>query len=293
MKKDLIDLNDWTRQNVEKVFEKTSELKQKPVQPLLADKALAMIFAKPSTRTRVSFETGMTQLGGHALYLGPNDLQLNRGETISDTSRVLSRYVDFIMARLFAHDDAVELAKHATVPVVNGLTDLLHPCQALADLYTVKEHKGLDVEVAWVGGRSNVLHSLMQVTDKFDIPLRFAGPDSRQPLPKIMDRVNNTSIVDSAQEAVKGADAVFTDTWVSMGEEKEAQELIASLKPFQVNPELMKHAPDAVFMHCLPAHRGHEVTDEVMDGPQSVVFDEAENRMHTQKALLVLLDKNR
>lgn len=287
--KDLIDLNDYSKSQIETIFERTKELKEKPFQNLLPDKTLAMIFAKPSTRTRVSFETGMTQLGGHAEYLGPNDLQLNRGETISDTAQVLSRFVDIIMARLFDHQDILDLAEHSTIPVINGLTDFLHPCQALADLYTVKEHKGLDVEIAWVGGRSNVLYSLMQITDKFDIPLRFAGPQERAPEEKIMSRVNNTTVLDSAEEAVKGADAVFTDTWVSMGEEKEAEELIKKLKPFQVNKELMDKVPEAIFMHCLPAHRGHEVTDEVIDSAQSVVFDEAENRLHTQKAVICTL----
>jgi ornithine carbamoyltransferase len=193
------------------------------------------------------------------------------------------------MARLFAHQDMLDLAKYSRVPVINGLTDLLHPCQALADLYTLKEHKGLDIEVAWVGGRGNVLNSLMQITSKFDIPLRFAGPKGREPLELIMKRVKNTTLVATAEEAVKGVDAVFTDTWVSMGEEKQAEELIRTLKPFQVNAKLMRLAPNAVFMHCLPAHRGHEVTDEVIDGPQSVVFDEAENRLHTQKAVICTL----
>lgn len=287
--KDLLDLNDYSKADIEQLFDCTEELKKQPFQNLLPDRTLAMIFAKPSTRTRVSFETGMTQLGGHAQYLGPNDLQLNRGETIGDTAQVLSRFVDIIMARLFDHQDALDLAKHASIPVINGLTDFLHPCQALADLYTVKEHKGLDVEIAWVGGRGNVLNSLMQITNKFSIPLRFAGPKEREPTEDILSRVSNTTIVGSAEEAVKGADAVFTDTWISMGEEKGAEELMSLLKPYQVNAELMAKAPEAIFMHCLPAHRGHEVTNEVIDSAQSVVFDEAENRLHTQKAVICTL----
>ncbi|MCD4739813.1 ornithine carbamoyltransferase [archaeon] len=287
--KDLIDLNDYSRNQIETIFDRTEELKANPYQNRLSNKTLAMIFAKPSTRTRVSFETGMTQLGGHAQYLGPNDLQLNRGETIADTAHVLSRFVNIIMARLFKHQDALDLARHAKIPVINGLTDFLHPCQALADLYTLKEHKGLDIEIAWVGGRGNVLNSLMQITNKFDIPIRFAGPKEREPEEDMLSRVKNTTIVGSAEEAVKGADAVFTDTWISMGEEKDAAQLFKTLKPYQVNAELMSKAPDAIFMHCLPAHRGQEVTNEVIDSAQSVVFDEAENRLHTQKAVICTL----
>lgn len=303
--KDLVSLHDYSRKDIEMIFERTKELKEKQKKGiehklLLKDKTLAMLFAKPSTRTRVSFETGMTQLEGHALYLGMNDMQLGRGETISDTAKVLSRYVDIIMARLFAHQDIVELAKGASVPVINGLTDLLHPCQALADIYTVYEHKGkLDgLKLTFVGdGDNNVTHSLMQICPKFGMDITVGCPKEYAPNPGIIENAKKSAaesgskftLVESPQEAVKGVDIVVTDTWVSMGR-KDAEERTRTFKPYQVNKTLLKQAkPDAIVMHCLPAHRGYEITDEVMDGPQSVVFDEAENRLHTQKALMVLL----
>ena len=260
-------------------------------------KVLAMIFDKPSTRTRVSFDVGMRQLGGETIVLDGSSTQLGRGETIADTARVLSRYVDAIMIRTTAHDRLVELAHHATVPVVNGLTDETHPCQIMADVMTYEEHRGplQGRKVAWTGDGNNVLHSLCEATARFGFALHAAVPQGFEPKPRYVDWGRNEggtiTIGHDAEEAVRDADLVVTDTWVSMGEGGASSENDAAghntFHPFQVNEALMCHArDDALFMHCLPAHRNEEVTDAVMDGPQSVVFDEAENRLHAQKAIL-------
>ena len=258
----------------------------------LEGKVLAMIFDKPSTRTRVSFDVGMRQLGGSTIVLSPGDTQLGRGETIADTARVLSRYVDMIMIRTTAHDRLAELAAHATVPVINGLTDDTHPCQIMADIMTVEEHRGpiAGKRVAWVGDGNNVTHSFIEAAAQFGFAMAIATPEGREPEAAYVDwaRAKGADIrfFDSAEGAAKGADVVVTDTWVSMGQEADAAGHNL-FKPYQVNAALMAHAnPDALFLHCLPAHRGEEVTDEVMDGPQSVVFDEAENRLHAQKAIM-------
>ncbi|MCW5692679.1 MAG: ornithine carbamoyltransferase [Pseudolabrys sp.] len=258
----------------------------------LEGKTLAMIFDKPSTRTRVSFDVGMRQLGGEAIMLTSQEMQLGRGETLGDTARVLSRFVDAIMIRTLDHESVAEIAKYATVPVINGLTRRSHPCQVLADVMTFEEHRGpiTGRTIAWTGDANNVLASLMHAAERFDFELRVACPAELKPKKWLMDWVKssgaNIKVGDDPEAAVKGADCVFTDTWVSMGD-REAQHRHNILKPYQVNSALMAKAkPDALFMHCLPAHRGEEVTDEVMDGPQSVVFDEAENRLHAQKGLL-------
>ena len=258
----------------------------------LTGKTLAMIFDKPSTRTRVSFDLAMRQLGGEAIMITGQEMQLGRGETIADTARVLSRYVDAIMIRILDHAALLELAGHATVPVINGLTRRSHPCQVMADVMTFEEHRGPinGRTVAWTGDDNNVLASWMHAAARFDFRLQVATPPELTPKKQLMDwiRSSGAAIVTGhdAEQAVTGADCVVTDTWVSMGD-KESERRHNLLKPYQVNARLMAKArPDAIFMHCLPAHRGEEVTDEVIDGPQSVVFDEAENRLHAQKGIL-------
>jgi ornithine carbamoyltransferase len=259
----------------------------------LAGQTLAMIFDKPSTRTRISFEVAMRQLGGEVITLTGQEMQLGRGETIADTARVMSRYVDCIMIRTLDHGIVTEMAQHASVPVINGLTRRSHPCQVMADVMTFEEHRGPIKRrtVAWTGDANNVLASWMHAAAQFDFRLKVATPPELKPGKWLADWVKASGaaveIGDDPEEAVAGADCVVTDTWVSMGDEAAKANRHNLLKPYQVNARLMAKArPDAVFMHCLPAHRGEEVTDEVMDGPQSVVFDEAENRLHAQKGIL-------
>lgn len=254
--------------------------------------ALAMIFEKPSTRTRVSFDVGMRQLGGETIMLTGQEMQLGRDETIADTARVLSRYVDIIMIRTKEHDRLMELADAATVPVINGLTDDTHPCQIMADLMTYEEHRGpvAGKKIAWSGDGNNVLHSMIEASARFGFDLSVAVPEGNEPIQTFIDwsRANGgkVDVTHDPHEAVRGADAVVTDTWVSMGMEEKARGHNVFM-PYQVNERLMESAnKDALFMHCLPAHRGEEVTDGVIDGPQSVVFDEAENRLHVQKAII-------
>jgi ornithine carbamoyltransferase len=258
----------------------------------LDGKTLAMIFEKPSTRTRVSFDVGMRQLGGESIMLTGAEMQLGRGETIADTARVLSRYVDAIMIRILNHDALLELAAHATVPVINGLTRRSHPCQVMADLMTFEEHRG-PIEgrtIAWTGDDNNVLASWAHAAERFKFKLNVATPPELAPKKAMREWIKATSapivLGNDPEAAVRGADCVVTDTWFSMGD-KEGKHRHNILKPYQVNARLMSLAKkDALFMHCLPAHRGDEVTDEVIDGPQSVVFDEAENRLHAQKGIL-------
>ena len=298
-----LSLKDWSRDELELLFEQAAAIKANPdaYASALAGQSLAMIFQKPSTRTRVSFEVGMYQLGGRALFLGADDIQLNRGETIADTARVLSRYVQGIMARVFAHQDVTDLARHGSVPVINGLSDLLHPCQALADYFTLRERRGglVGLKLAYVGDGNNVAHELMFGAVKLGLQFSIGCPKGYEPNPLIFK-----SAVREAQklgspipevsadpfEAVAGADAIYTDAWTSMGQESEAQARLEAFQGFEVTPAMMAAAgPDVMFMHCLPAHRGEEVAADVIDGPQSVVFDEAENRLHVQKAILVTL----
>ncbi len=258
----------------------------------LEGKVLAMIFDKPSTRTRVSFDVGMRQLGGETIMLTGTEMQLGRSETIADTARVLSRYVDAIMIRTTSHDRLIELTENATVPVINGLTDDTHPCQIMADVMTFEEHRGpvSGKTFAWVGDGNNVLHSLLEASARFSFRVNIAVPEGSEPQPQFVDwaRANGgeVSLTRDPQEAVADADCIVTDCWVSMGQEHRARGHNVFL-PYQVNARLMGQArPEALFMHCLPAHRGEEVTDEVIDGPHSVVLDEAENRLHAQKAIL-------
>jgi ornithine carbamoyltransferase len=301
--KHLLSLRDLSRADIEEIFDLAEQMKASPASysGALQGKSLAMIFQKPSTRTRVSFEVGMFQLGGAALYLGADAIQLQRGESIGDTAMVLSRYVNGIMARVFAHQDLLDLAKHATVPVINGLSDLLHPVQALADYFTLKERRGTleGLKVAYVGDGNNVCHELIFGAVKLGMTIAVACPEGYDPNPLIVKSAAREAqrggvaapvVTRDPMEAVEGADLVYTDVWTSMGQEDEAEARIAAFEGFCVTEDLMAGAgPEAVFMHCLPAHRGEEVAAEVIDGPQSVVFDEAENRLHVQKAALVLL----
>ncbi len=301
--KHLLSLRDFSRAEIEEIFELAGKMKADPGEyaTALRGKSLAMIFQKPSTRTRVSFEVGMFQLGGTALYLGADAIQLQRGESVGDTAMVLSRYVDGIMARVFAHQDLLDLAKHATVPVINGLSDLLHPVQALADYFTLQERRGSleGLKVAYVGDGNNVCHELIFGAVKLGMTIAVACPEGYDPNPLIVKSASREAqrgggpppiVTRDPMEAAAGADLVYTDVWTSMGQEAEAEARFAAFEGFSVTPDLMASAgPEAVFMHCLPAHRGEEVAAEVIDGPQSVVFDEAENRLHVQKAALVLL----
>ncbi|MEW6726433.1 MAG: ornithine carbamoyltransferase [Bacillota bacterium] len=302
--RDLISLSDFSAAEIRAVLDAALDfkagLKRGEQHRLCAGKTLAMIFQKPSTRTRVSFETGMFQMGGHALYLNAQDIQLGRGETVADTARVFSRFVDGIMIRTFAQEDVEELARYASVPVINGLTDLEHPCQILADLLTILEHKGrlAGLKLAWVGDGNNVCHSLMFGAALTGMQMAAATPPGFAPRKDIVEAARSLAaahggaitVINDPVAAVHEADVVVTDTWASMGQEGEHDERARVFRPYQVNSDLTKHArPDFIFMHCLPAHRNEEVTDEVMDGPHSVVWDEAENRLHVQKALLSMI----
>lgn len=299
-----VSMQDWTGQEISTILRLASRLKDEHnagiQHPHLAGKSLAMIFQKTSTRTRVSFEVGMRQLGGHALFLSSSDIQLKLGETIADTARVLGRMVDGIMARTYAHSDVEDLARWSGVPVINGLSDLLHPCQALADALTIQEKKGslAGIRLAYVGDSNNVTHSLLQVAAKTGMSMRVGSPAGYQPNPKILDEAQHAAratgasleVTEDPHEAVRDADVIYTDTWASMGQEAEHDARARVMRPYQVNAKLVAGAaPEWIFLHCLPAHRGEEVTDEIIDGPHSVVFDEAENRLHAQKALLALL----
>jgi len=301
--KSLASLYDLSKEEMEQIFKTSELLKLQNLRgqehPLLKGKTLAMIFEKPSTRTRVSFEVGMWQLGGYALYLSSTDLQLGRGETVGDTAQVLSRYVHGIMARVFAHQTIVDLVKYSRVPVINGLSDFSHPCQGLADLFTVYEKKGRleGLKLAYVGDGNNVAHSLLYGCSKMGMNITLGCPKGYEPDSKVVSQAKEESkrtgcdvkVVHDPEEAVQGADVIYTDVWASMGKEKERDQRVKLLKPYQVNPLLTKGAKeDFIFMHCLPAHRGEEVTDEVADSKNSVIFDQAENRMHTQKAILAL-----
>lgn len=302
--KDLISLHDLTSEEVKGLLELGLKLKKEQKSGIehhiLKGKSLGMIFTKSSTRTRVSFEVGMTQLGGYPLFLSSNDIQLGRGETIYDTAKVLERMLDGIMIRTYAHQDVLDLAKYADIPVINALTDLLHPCQVLADLMTAYEHKGKleGLKLAYIGDGNNMAHSLMYGCAKAGMNCAIATPDNYQCDSEVVANAKDDFkksgkeliLTNDPAEAIKNADVVYTDTWVSMGQESEKAERQKIFMPYQVNGALMSHADsEAVFMHCLPAYRGYEVTEEVIDGPQSVIFDEAENRLHAQKAVMATL----
>ncbi|MBC7788526.1 MAG: ornithine carbamoyltransferase [Anaerolineae bacterium] len=294
--RDFLAIPDFSREELLNLFDlaeamRTGAYTEKP----LAGKSLAMIFMKPSTRTRVSFEVGAWQLGGHALFLSPRDIQLGRGEPIADTARVLSRYVDGIMIRTFAHAEIEELAKHATVPVINGLTDLLHPCQILADLQTVRQHLGgwEGKKIAWIGDGNNMANSWLNAAYRLGFELAIACPEGYDPDASILARAQGATKVTVTRdpaEAADGAHVVNTDVWASMGQEEEQKIREKAFAGYTVDNALMKRASrDAIFLHCLPAHRGEEVAAEVIDGPQSRVWDEAENRLHIQKAIMAVL----
>ena len=303
MKRDLISILD-VKDDINEILNLASDLKLRwkrgeDYLPL-KNKSMAMIFEKPSTRTRVSFEVAMTHLGGHALYLSPQNLQIGRGETIADTSKVLSRYVDVIMYRAFKHSIMVGLARNASVPVINALDDLEHPCQILADLLTIKEHKGnfKGLNLAYVGDGNNVCNSLSLGSALVGINMNIGCPAGYHPNTRIFEKASQIAqdngahlhIISNPIEAVRNADVIYTDVWISMGDEGEKDKRREVFRPYQVNSRLVSHGkPDCVVMHCLPAHRGEEITDEVMDGEHSIVFDQAENRLHAQKALLVKL----
>jgi ornithine carbamoyltransferase len=292
-----LSLMDWSADEISSLLQLAADLKAEPGRwrDALAGKVLAMVFQKRSTRTRVSFEVGMTQLGGTALFLSSDDIHLGASETIEDTARVLARYVDGIAARVFDHENLTGLAA-AGVPVINGLSDLLHPCQALADLLTIREHKGrLDgVTLCYVGDGNNVCHSLVHAAARTGLRLRVATPEGYEPDASIVDAARgggaDVEIGRDAAAAAAGADVLYTDVWASMGQEDQAARRRKVFAPYRVDEALFaRAAPEAIFLHCLPAHRGDEVTDAVMDHPRSAVFDQAENRMHTQKALLLHL----
>jgi ornithine carbamoyltransferase len=295
-KRDFLAIPDLSRDEIVALFDLAARMKRGAYRDRpLAGKSLAMIFTKSSTRTRVSFEVGAYQLGGHALFLSSRDIQIGRGEPIKDTARVLSRYVDGIMIRTFAHADVEELGRYATVPVINGLTDLLHPCQVLTDLFTMREHLGgwEGKTVAWIGDGNNMANSWLNAAAVLGFELRLACPEGYEPNHDIFEFAKSRTtvlITEDIEAAVRGAHAVNTDVWASMGQEEEAKQRALAFQGYQVSAPLMTlAAPGAIFLHCLPAHRGEEVTEEVFEGAQSRVFDQAENRLHVQKAIMAML----
>ena len=298
MKRDFLSFKDWSKDELDSLLRRASELKdmqKKGVthQPLRG-KTLAMIFEKSSTRTRVSFEVGIFQLGGHAIFMSPRETQIGRGEPVKDTARVLSRYVDGIMIRTFSHKMVEELARYASIPVINGLTDLLHPCQIMADLLTIIERKGgyEGQKVAWIGDGNNMANSWIEAAGKFGFDLTLACPKGYTPDPGILGDAHKITtgkirLTSDPMDAARDADVINTDVWASMGQEVEKEQREKAFKGYQVNEELMKAAKgDAIVLHCLPAHRGEEITEEVIEGPNSKVWDQAENRLHVQKAIM-------
>ncbi|MGQ9586428.1 MAG: ornithine carbamoyltransferase [Anaerolineae bacterium] len=301
--KHLLTIADLTPQEVTRILDLAVQLKEEWKEggnrPILAHKTLGMIFQKPSLRTRVSFEMAMRHLGGDALYLSPNEIQLGQRESVADVARVLSRYVDGIMARVFSHAHVEELARYSRVPVINGLSDFSHPCQALGDMLTILEQKGRlkGLRLAWVGDGNNVAVSLMFASAKLGLHMTVACPKGHEPPARAVETARAAAvegatlrITHDPQEGVTDADVIYTDVWTSMGQEEETEKRLKVFPPFQVNAALVARAkPDVIVMHCLPAHRGQEITDEVADGPHSVLFDQAENRMHAQKGILAVL----
>jgi ornithine carbamoyltransferase len=299
--KDLISIFDLTRNEIEEIFSLSETLKKRlkeriPYTPL-AGKTLAMIFEKPSLRTRVTFTAGMTQLGGNAIFLGPNDINMGVRESVADTAKNLERWVDAIMARTYAHETVLSLAREASIPVINGLTDKLHPCQVLSDCFTVREKLGSlsDIKVAFLGDGNNVAHSWLNAAARLGFSFAIACPRGYEPLPEVFNECRAEAgervlVTHDIVEALSGADVIYTDVWASMGQEREAERRRKVFAPYQLNKAALSLArPNALVMHCLPAHRNEEITDEVIDGPHSIVFDQAENRLHVQKAILVLL----
>jgi len=297
-KRDLLSLNDLSREEIGKIFSLSRRLKRAQksgrAHRLLAGKTLALVFEKPSLRTRVSFETGIFQLGGNAVFLGPGEIQLGVRESAADSARNLSRWVDLIVMRTFSQHTLEEMAAHATIPVINGLTDMFHPCQVLADCLTLLEHKGdlKGLKVAFLGDGNNMVHTWMQAAQKFSFSFVVACPKGYEPNAEIAraakEKGGRVSVTHEIEKAVRDADVVYTDVWTSMGQEREFEKRRRAFQGYQVNQAVVAKANrDAVVMHCLPAHRGEEITDDVLDGPQSVVLDQAENRLHVQKAIMV------
>ena len=306
MKKDFISIKDLTLKEIQEIFALTDKLKKHKARfsKALAGKTLALIFQKPSNRTRVSFEVGMYQLGGYSIYLGPDEINLGVRESIKDVSKTLSRYADAIVLRTFSHKNILEMAQAATIPVINGLSDLMHPCQALADIYTIKEKfkKLKGIKLAYVGDGNNVCHSLLYGASKVGLDLSIATPKGYEPQDSIVREAKafakkskaKINLSNHAKDAVYKADIIYTDVWASMGQEKEMRKRKKIFKNFQVNKRLLSKAKkDCLIMHCLPAHRGGEITDEVIDSKNSIVFEQAENRLHVQKAILIKLLKNK
>ncbi len=302
MNKDFLSLNDWSREDLDAIFALTQQLKQQQKQgephPVLAGKTLGMLFEKSSTRTRVSFEVGMFQLGGHALFLSSGTTQMGRGEPIQDTGRVMSRYVDGIMIRTFSQELVEDLARYSSIPVINGLTDMYHPCQLMADLFTVIEHKGSyeNQVFCWIGDGNNMANSWINAAAVFGFELRIATPDGYTPDEGVKQRAKDAGAkilyTNDPFEAAKGTTVLNTDVWASMGQEEEQELRKRAFEGFQINREIVAAADaECIVLHCLPAHRDEEITDEVIEGPHSVIFDEAENRLHVQKAIMATLMK--
>ena len=302
MKKDLISIKDLTKEEIDELIELAQTLKLDPsaYYEKLKGKSLGLIFQKPSNRTRVSFEVGMYQLGGYTVYLGPDDIKLGTREATKDIAQTLSRYLDIIVARTFSHKEVIGLAENATIPVINGLSDLLHPCQGLADIFTIKEKftqlEGLNM--AYIGDGNNVLHSLLYAVSITGVNIKIAVPKGYEPDKVIMAEAGKIArakgskieLFHDKESAALDADILYTDVWVSMGQEADKKKRFGNFKDFQISLDLLKRArPECVVMHCLPAHRGEEITGEVLDGPHSIVFDQAENRLHMQKAILLKL----
>ena len=301
MKRDFLAVTDFSKDEIYETFRIAKQLKADvkagKEHHYFANQTMAMVFAKPSLRTRVSFETGMVQFGGHALYLGPNDISIGSRESVKDIARVISRYNNWIMARLFKHEHILEMAKYASSPVINGLTDYNHPCQIMADMLTIHEHRGAveGQKVVFIGDGNNVCNSFLNFASVVPYHFVLAAPEGYDPDPATLERaraagLSKIEVIRDPVEAAKDADVLYTDVWTSMGQEAERLKRLNDFQGFQINDDLLRHAKsDALVMHCLPAHYGEEITEEVLDGPHSVVFDEAENRMHAQKAVMVML----
>ncbi len=302
--KHFLSIADFSPEEIFHILELSAKLKEEwkkgGNKPILAGKTLGMIFQKPSLRTRVSFEMAMRHLGGHAIYLSPDEVQLGKRESVADVARVLSRYVDAIMARVFSHKDLEELARYSSVPVINGLSDYSHPCQAVGDIFTIWEKRGAikGLKLAFVGDGNNVCNSLLFITSKLGMDMAVASPKGYEPRPEVVQKAlefaaqsgSRITITNDPAEAVRDADVIYTDVWTSMGQEAEAEERAKVFPPYQVNSALVAKAkPEVMVMHCLPAHRGQEITDEVADGPNSIIFDQAENRLHAQKGILAYI----
>jgi ornithine carbamoyltransferase len=302
MKKDIVSIDDLSVKDIEKIFKLADEVRadKKKFENLLSRKSLGLLFQKPSNRTRVSFEVGMTQLGGHSIYLGPDDIKLGEREAVKDVARVLSKYLDCIVARTYSHNDIVELSEFSSIPVINGLSDLMHPCQALSDVYTIRDKNPAlkSIKLAYIGDGNNVLNSLIAMGSKLGLYISIATPKGYEPNREILNASQKYAGISGVRielsndpyKASKDADFIYTDVWTSMGKEHERKIRLKAFKGFQINADLLtKCKKDCLVMHCLPAHRQEEITDEVLDGPKAIVFEQAENRLYIQKAILIML----